>query len=561
MWRRSGGASHVTGSPSSRAQRLTNNSEGIASFSPRLARVSEGLPWVTELKIPNHFARSAASEGEYLSLLTLRNPHLALSLPAPLHNLIPPIASRPNFKMKSIARFVASAILLFPALIVRGEIKVIFDRNAPGAATAAYAFKNVPAPSGNDAAAKAEFVVVDGERDRDSGTPDKLHDGKLPGEQDDPAENFFFAAGTEGGRLLVDLRRAIAVKQINSYSWHPNSRGPQVYTLYASDGSAAGFNPRPENGLDPKSCGWDLLAKVDTRPEHGSAGGQYGVSISDTSGAIGKYRYLLFVMSRTEARDNFGNTFYSEIDVVDRDAPEPPQAIKPPPPAPNLSKTFTTPDGKYQIVIDPSRAADLRDWAFQDLAPVVLKWYPKLVDLLPSDGFEAPTRITIDFGNSRGGFTAITRGTHITCTTDWFRKNLKGEATGCVVHELVHVVQSYHNGRPENSDALPTPGWLTEGIADYVRWFVYEPETHGADISPKRISSVNYDDSYRITANFLDWVTRKYDAKLVPLLNAALRDGDYRNSFWKEHTGHNVNQLDKEWKQSLYKEAKVKSVQ
>ena len=46
-------------------------------------------------------------------------------------------------------------------------------------------------------------------------------------------------------------------------------------------------------------------------------GGQYGVSISDSIGAIGSYRYLLFVTSRTEDHDDWGNTFYSEIDVID----------------------------------------------------------------------------------------------------------------------------------------------------------------------------------------------------------------------------------------------------
>ena len=43
---------------------------------------------------------------------------------------------------------------------------------------------------------------------------------------------------------------------------------------------------------------------------------QYGVSITDASGALGKYRYLLFDCIETETDDPWGNTFYSEIDVV-----------------------------------------------------------------------------------------------------------------------------------------------------------------------------------------------------------------------------------------------------
>jgi hypothetical protein len=55
---------------------------------------------------------------------------------------------------------------------------------------------------------------------------------------------------------------------------------------------------------------------VDTRPRQGEGGGQYGVSITDASGVLGKYRYLLFVCVATEADDDWGNTFYSEVDVV-----------------------------------------------------------------------------------------------------------------------------------------------------------------------------------------------------------------------------------------------------
>ena len=74
---------------------------------------------------------------------------------------------------------------------------------------------------------------------------------------------------------------------------------------------------RPGTGTDPEKCGWKSIANVDTRPKEGEVGGQYGVSIADSDGALGKYRYLLFDVSPTETDDGFGNTFFSEIDVVD----------------------------------------------------------------------------------------------------------------------------------------------------------------------------------------------------------------------------------------------------
>lgn len=218
------------------------------------------------------------------------------------------------------ALVVGISTLLLSATVSFGAITVVVEHNTADAATAQFKFKNIPSPSASDAATKATITIVAGEADGNSGDVSKLNDGQLPTEEDQPAENFFFNADTEGGRLQMDLGGVIAIKQVNSYSWHPNTRGPQVYKLYASDGTADGFNAKPEAGADPEKAGWKLVAKVDTRPKEGDAGGQYGVSISDSEGTVGKYRYLLFDCSRTEADDADGNTFYSEIDVVSADA-------------------------------------------------------------------------------------------------------------------------------------------------------------------------------------------------------------------------------------------------
>ncbi len=145
--------------------------------------------------------------------------------------------------------------------------------------------------------------------DPNAGGVNVLHDGQLPADADQPERNFFFAQGSNGGRLLVDLGEATNLKQVNTYSWHPGTRGPQVYRLFAADGSAKDFSARPGKGTDPEKTGWTLIASIDTRPKQGEPGGQYGVSISDPGGTLGKFRYLLFDISRTEADDPFGNTF------------------------------------------------------------------------------------------------------------------------------------------------------------------------------------------------------------------------------------------------------------
>ena len=146
---------------------------------------------------------------------------------------------------------VAVSALLVSAPASLAETKIVVDYNDNDHASASFKFKTVPAPAKTNAATKASFTIVDGERDENGGELDVLHDGKLPTEEDQPSENFFFNAGTEGGRLLVDLGAALELKQVNTYSWHPNTRGPQVYKLYASDGQGGDFNAKPKRGNGP----------------------------------------------------------------------------------------------------------------------------------------------------------------------------------------------------------------------------------------------------------------------------------------------------------------------
>jgi hypothetical protein len=210
-----------------------------------------------------------------------------------------------------------------------------------------------------------------------------------------------------------------------------------------------------------------------------------------------------------------------------------------------------TEDGKYEITIDTAQAPDLKEWAETKLAPVMLKWYPMLVEALPSEDYTAPGKFTVIFEDPGRGV-AATGGTRVMCAAPWFRKNLKGEAVGAVVHEMVHVVQQYGRARRTNPDAKTNPGWLVEGVADYLRWFKYEPQSHGADRvgDPAR---ARYDQSYRVSANFLNWVTAKYDKDLVKELNAAMRQGKYSDDLWKEHTGKTADELGEEWKDGLGK--------
>lgn len=430
--------------------------------------------------------------------------------------------------------------VLAGGMAARAEIKVTIGHNGNDDTSATFKFKDVPSPSAKNAATDGKFTIVDGEVDPASGGIGKLNDGKVPTEEDQPDANFFFNEGTSGGRVALDLGKVINIKQINTYSWHPNTRGPQVYKLYASDGTAKDFNAAPKNGVSPASCGWKWIATVSTKSKgEGEDGGQYGVSISDTDGAVGKYRYLLFDIASTEHEDDFGNTFYSEINVIDADASAQSSADN----AVQDAFTVTTSDGKCEITINTTQAPELKNWAKDNLAPVLVEWYPKIVALLPSDGYEAPTHFSITLRPVDG--VAYTSGTRVVANSKWIAEQLHREAIGSLVHEAVHVVQQFH-GR--------NPGWLVEGSADYVRWFKYEPQSHGADIvwmRKRQHFTPHYNDSYRVTADFLDWVSQKYDPKIVTEMDAAMRQGKYDADLWKQYTGKTVEELGDEWKQQI----------
>ena len=448
--------------------------------------------------------------------------------------------------MKIRPLYVAGACLLLLEPVSNAEVRVAVEQRAEGAE---FKFKSIPAPANNDAATQARFTLLDGERDPNGGELDVLHDGRIPAEEDQPAHNFFFRAGTDGGRVRIDLGSVISVKQVNTYSWHPGARAPQVYKLYGADGAAEGFNAAPRKETSPPSCGWKLVASVDTRPKVGDPGGQHGVTLSDPiAGALGSYRFLLFDIERTEGRDDFGNTFYSEIDVIDAQGPPPASAGTGD--GEKILKSFAVEGGKYQFTIDASAAPDLLGWADKELRPVIQEWYPKLVAMLPSEGFQAATNVTLRFRNDMGGTPAAAGGGRISMNSGWFRKELKREARGSVVHEMVHLVQNYGAARRTNPSATRAPGWLVEGIADYIRWFLYEPETKGAEITERNLARAKYDASYRITGNFLNWVVQTYDQEIVRKLNAAAREGKYTEQLWKESTGKTLPDLGEEWKQA-----------
>jgi len=408
-----------------------------------------------------------------------------------------------------------------------------------------FQFPTISPPAINDDAAHGTWAVVRGVVDPNSAGLQVLNDGKIPSSDDSPQENFFFAGNTSARSIALDLGRSIELSEVTSYSWHTGGRSPQVYTLYGANDSVPGLAwNRLEEQADPSKKGWTKIAKVDSRDAR-SLGGQHACRITQKEGSLGTFRYLLFDIDSTDPRDPFGQTFFSEIDVLAKSRLSVERVT-----APNLELIeFTSNDGRFEYSIDVTIAPNMSEWTERELKPVIQEWYPRIVEMLPSENFTAPTKIRFRYqpNSKMNGTPAYAQAATITLNSDWMYRERNREARGAVVHEMVHVVQSYQSRRGSRN---ATPGWIIEGIPDYIRWFLYEPQSKGAFLGKEALAQSKHDASYRVSANFIDWVIRSYDGDglLLRDLNAVAREGRYTSEIWLKLTSKSESELAELWR-------------
>lgn len=188
------------------------------------------------------------------------------------------------------------------------------------------------------------------------------------------------------------------------------------------------------------------------------------------------------------------------------------------------------------ISVDASEALDVAAWA-KHAGELCAEWYPKISALLASDGFTPPKTVTLRFKNMRG--VAGTGGNEIGVSAEYVRRHTND--WGMVIHELTHVVQSYPPVAPEF-------GWMTEGIADYIRLAHFEPDVRPPRINPDR---AKYTDSYKTTAAFLRWIEKAHDPAIVKKLNQSLREQKFKLELFKDYTGKTVDELWGEFTDSI----------
>lgn len=191
-------------------------------------------------------------------------------------------------------------------------------------------------------------------------------------------------------------------------------------------------------------------------------------------------------------------------------------------PAPAVPSSKPALGVAFAIELDSSEAPELKEWG-EKARTICEQQYPILCEMLNSEGFTPRADLKIVFKGSMRAPAATSGGT-ISVNAPYVIQN-PGDL-GMMVHELVHAVQQYRRP-PRGSDM----GWLTEGIADYIRFYKYEPGADKSRIDPDKAS---YRDAYRTTAAFLNYLVLKHDKEIVVKLNARMRAGTCTEATFKE---------------------------
>lgn len=121
----------------------------------------------------------------------------------------------------------------------------------------------------------------------------------------------------------------------------------------------------------------------------------------------------------------------------------------------------------------------------------------------------------------------------IVISANWLKENPYD--FDVITHEVMHIVQSYPPGS--------APGWLVEGVADYVRYkYGLHNEKAGWEL-PEFSIDHSFTDSYRITARFLVWLSHRFGETSIKILDQKMRENLYSENLWKEITDSSLEDL------------------
>lgn len=198
---------------------------------------------------------------------------------------------------------------------------------------------------------------------------------------------------------------------------------------------------------------------------------------------------------------------------------------------PFLEKDSITKKGITLIVIN--KAKDLDPAVMKKMINTFFTVYPK-----EAAAYNKATlkKVTFVFDPAYGGVAECGGGV-ITYSPKWMKQN--PEDIDVVTHESMHIVQDY----PGDAG----PGWVTEGIADYVRYSLGVNNAAANWSLPAYSAKHHYENAYRITARFFVWLEKHKHAGIVKKLDTAMRSKTYTEDIWKKLTGKTVEELWQEY--------------
>lgn len=194
----------------------------------------------------------------------------------------------------------------------------------------------------------------------------------------------------------------------------------------------------------------------------------------------------------------------------------------------NWISADTVKKGKYQLVFI-SKAPEFDPAVKQNLIDTYFKIYPKLVKMFN----DSSTRNVLFVVDTAYKGVAEASGNRILFSAAYMKSHPTD--IDVVTHETMHIVQGYGYGSG--------PVWLTEGIADYVRYKFGVDNIGSKWALPEFKESQSYKNSYRITARFFEWLEQNVKKGLIATLDDQLRKHQYTEQSWTNLTGKTVDEL------------------
>lgn len=181
---------------------------------------------------------------------------------------------------------------------------------------------------------------------------------------------------------------------------------------------------------------------------------------------------------------------------------------------------------RVDIAVDYHGWAGLDGWTEQ-LKPQLTGWWRTINQALGATSCNADKTIRLEFYAIKPErIAAAARGDSVLINAPYVLANRDNpDMLRMIAHELVHVAQGYPKGTG--------PAWLTEGVADYVRYYVLYPGDAGRAFDPGR---EDWREGYSPAAGLLAWAQAK-QPDVVAKVNAAMRRGEAGDAALAAATG------------------------